>query len=66
MGTGAAMGRLKTCCRASVEPLIVGMNMGVDADDDIDHLAQAVRLFMRSLLPGRDRVPVRDGGSAGL
>ena len=42
-------------------------NVGVDADDDIDHLTQirqAVHAFVSFF--GRDVVPVRDEGSAGL
>ena len=45
----------------------VGMDVGVDADDDIDHLTQigqSVHAFSPS--PDGDVVPVRDGGSAGL
>ena len=45
----------------------VGMDVGVDADDDIDHLAQIGQRSSCVLsFVGRDVVPVRDGGSAGL
>jgi hypothetical protein len=45
----------------------VGVDVGVDADDDIDHLTQigqTVHAFSPS--PDGDVVPVRDEGSAGL
>ena len=45
----------------------VGMDVGVDADDDIDHLTQIGQTVHCVLsFSGRDVVPVRDGGSAGL
>ena len=46
----------------------VGMDVGVDADDDIDHLAQIGQIFMR-FSPSPDETwfqSGRDGGSAGL
>jgi hypothetical protein len=45
----------------------VGMDVGVDADDDIDHFAQ-IGQTVHAFYPSLDGTwfPVRDGGSAGL
>jgi hypothetical protein len=43
------------------------VDVGVDADDDIDHLTQIGQAGHAVLcFAGRDVVPVRDEGSAGL
>jgi hypothetical protein len=45
----------------------MGVDVGVDADDDIDHLTQIGQTgHAFSPSPDGDVVPVRDEGSAGL
>jgi hypothetical protein len=44
----------------------VGMDVGVDPDDDIDHRVDRSDCSCVLSFAGRDVVPVRDGGSAGL
>ena len=44
----------------------MGVDVGVDADDEIDLFGKSVGLSIVLSFSGRDVVPVRNGGSAQL